>query len=335
MSQIFINFGINKYTLMSLSPAYVCLMKNVKRFLVAACILFSAFQLYGQYSVQHCKLILRDAERGNRRVPVEVFYPEKLLVNDSCVDYVTSRRFPVICFAHGYLLSGKSYQHLVDMLVPEGFIMAFLSSGDGLFPSHRRYGKDLRFLSADIGRYGSDPSSPLYGMVDTMRCLMGHSMGGGATFLAAADNGSVHAAVALAPYNTRVSAFDAAAATSVPTLIFSGSNDCITPSEEQHLPMYERSSSSYKTYILIHGGNHCYMGVSFEKCVIGEKMAGCEPGISETEQLRILARYMVPWLRYFLKGERDQGIRFDDALRSDTTVTWLQSRPLVSDFPAH
>jgi dienelactone hydrolase len=172
-------------------------------------------------------------------------------------------------------------------------------------------------------------------MIDTLRCIMGHSMGGGAAFLATAGNNSVHALVALAPYNTRTSAFDAAAATAVPTLIFSGSNDCITPSEEEHLPMYERSSSSLKTFILIHGGNHCYMGVSFDKCVIGEKMAGCDPGISEEEQLRILARYMVPWLDYFLRGKAEQGRLFDAALRSDTAVTWLQSGPLVPDFPDH
>jgi hypothetical protein len=154
-------------------------------------------------------------------------------------------------------------------------------------------------------------------------------MGGGAAFLAAADNRSVHAAVALTPANTRPSAFDAAAATEVPTLIFSGSNDCITPPEEHHLPMYEKSASLDKSYLLIHGGTHCQMGVSFEKCVIGERMARCMTGISEEKQLMILARYMVPWLRYFLNGDKNQGIRFDTELRSDTTVTWLQSRPLV------
>lgn len=276
---------------------------------------------------------MRDSQRGNRRVPVELFFPEHRLNADSCTGDDVTGKFPVICFAHGYLLSGKSYQHLVDMLVPEGFIMAFLSSGDGLFPSHRRFGEDLRFVSDEIGKSGSDPASPLFGMVDTLRCLMGHSMGGGAAFLAAAGNRSVHAAVTLAPFNTRTSAFDAASATGVPTLIFSGSNDCITPPEEHHLPMYERSSSSDKTFILIHGGTHCHMGVSFDKCEVGERMARCEPGISGEEQLAILARYMVPWLRYFLNWEVDQGIYFGSELRSDTTVTWLQSRPLVSTCP--
>ncbi len=286
-----------------------------------------------QYSVGHTSVVLRDSERGNRRVPVEFFYPEKILSADSCGEADKGERFPVICFAHGYLLSGNSYQHLVDMLVPEGFIMACLSSGDGLFPSHRRYGDDLRYVSAAAGKLDTDPESPLFGRMDTLRCLMGHSMGGGAAFLAAAGNLSIHAVVALAPYDTRISAIDAASATAVPTLIFSGTNDCITPPEEHHLPMYEASSSPDKTFILIEGGTHCNMGVSFDKCEVGERMARCKPGISGEEQLRILARYMVPWLRYFLKGEQEQGISFDASLKTDTAVTWRQSGPLVNTCP--
>jgi len=299
-------------------------------------ILFSAVMMLGcsvavsqQYTAVHTSVVLRDSERGNRRVPVELFYPEKIMSADSCSE-ANDDRFPVICFAHGYLLSGKSYQHLVDMLVPEGFIMACLSSGDGLFPSHRRFGEDLRFVSAEVGRLDADPDSPLYGRIDTLRCLMGHSMGGGAAFLAAAGNPSIHAVVALSPYDTRISAIDAASATGVPTLIVSGSKDCITPPEEHHLPMYEKSASSDKTFLLIKDGTHCNMGVSFDKCEVGERMARCEPGISGEEQLAVLARYTVPWLRYFLKGEEEQGIRFDDVLRADTTVTWRQSKPLAT-----
>jgi predicted dienelactone hydrolase len=286
-----------------------------------------------QYNAVHTSVVLRDSERRNRRVPVELYYPEKNVSADSCTKADDDERFPVICFAHGYLLSGKSYQHLVDILVPEGFIMACLSSGDGLFPSHRRLGEDLRFVSKEAGKLDTDPDSPLFGRVDTLRCLMGHSMGGGAAFLAAAGNPSVHALVALAPFDTHISAIDAASSTAVPTLIFSGTYDCITPPEEHHLPMYEASASSDRTIILIKKGTHCNMGVSFDKCEVGERMARCEPGISGEEQLAILARYMVPWLRYFLKGEEEQGVRFDAVLRSDTTVTWRQSRPLTSTCP--
>jgi predicted dienelactone hydrolase len=302
----------------------------MKALLVIAGIALCSNLVAQNFSTGHASIVLRDSQRGNRKVPVEIFYPERSGGRSKDATGSGNERFPVICFAHGYLLSGKSYAHISNMIVPEGFIIAFISSRDGLFPSHRAFAEDLRFVSEAIGSLGNDISSPLYDIIDTLRCLMGHSMGGGSLFLAARQNRSVHAAVALAPYDTRPSAIKAASEVEVPTLIISGTNDCITPADKYHAPMYASSASIDKTYILIKGGTHCQMGVSYDKCVIGEKMARCTPGISEQEQLKVLARYLVPWLRFFLKGETEQGICFDDCLQSDGAVTWLQSRPLSS-----
>ena len=58
---------------------------------------------------------------------------------------------------------------------------------------------------------------------------MGHSMGGGALFAAANLLAGTDAIVALAPMNTKPSAIQAAASVKIPTLIFAGANDCITP----------------------------------------------------------------------------------------------------------
>ncbi len=88
-----------------------------------------------------------------------------------------------------------------------------------------------------------------------------------------------------------------------------------------------------KTYIQIKGGTHCSMGES-SKCIKAEKLVGCEPGLTSAEQTAVLARYIVPWLDFFLKGDMDQGCAFNTTLISDEAVTWLQSRPLVSNFPA-
>jgi predicted dienelactone hydrolase len=300
----------------------------MKALLVTVGITLCANLAAQSFSAGHASIVLRDSQRSNRKVPVEIFYPAGSGVNGSDTIKSGNERFPVICFAHGYLLSGTSYAHIRDMLVPEGFIIAFISSRDGLFPSHRAFAEDLRFVSEAIGSLGKDISSPLYGIIDTLRCLMGHSMGGGSMFLAARQNGKIQAAVALAPYDTRPSAIEAASGTVVPTLIFSGTNDCITPPAKYPLPIYNSSASIDKTYILIKGGTHCQMGVSYDKCIIGEKMARCAPGMSEQEQLMVIARYLVPWLRFFLKHETEQGTCFDDCLQSDNAITWLQSRPL-------
>ncbi len=67
---------------------------------------------------------------------------------------------------------------------------------------------------------------------------MGHSMGGGAIFIAANLKSSVDAIVALSPLKTKPSSVQAASSVKVPTLIIAGSNDCITPPDEHQVPIF-------------------------------------------------------------------------------------------------
>lgn len=288
----------------------------------------------GQYEIGHARLELQDAVRGNRSVKLEAYYPVTANAMNEISAGISTGKFPVICFAHGYQHPGDQYGNLVSILVPEGYIMLNLTTFQGPFPSHRGYADEVRFLSAAVVGLANDPASPLYGIADTLCCLMGHSMGGGAVFHAAADNAEVDAVVALTPYDIRPSAREAASRVRVPTLIFSGTSDCITPPAKNHMPIYERSAADYKTYVSIINGSHCGMGES-RKCFTAERIAGCKGGMKTEEQTAILARYMIPWLNFFLKGERSEGVIFNNTLATDESVTWLQSRPLVSDFPIH
>lgn len=305
-------------------------MISKKKSITAAAMMLCCLASTGQYSVGHVSIVLHDAERGNRKVTLEAYYP--LLSSGQPVNGAQEQgtKFPVICFAHGYRHPGDQYGNLTGMLVPEGYIMLNLTTSGGLLPSHRSYTDDLRFLANAVPSLGEDPSSPLFGLVDTLCCLMGHSMGGGAMFQAAAGNSAIDAVIALTPYDTKPSAIEAAAGVRVPTMVISGTNDCITPPEKHHLPMYESSAAQDKTYIQIIGGTHCGMGES-SKCIKAERLVGCEPGLTTAEQTAVLARYIVPWLDFFLKGNKEQGRTFNVSLASDEAVTWLQSRPLVSD----
>ena len=281
----------------------------------------------GQYEVGSFSMELRDTARGNRRVTFDAWYP--VVSQEHQNEEATERdlKFPVICFAHGYQHPGDRYGNLVEILVPAGYIMLSLTTYEGMFPSHTGYAEEIGFLAHAMAGVAHDTLSPLRGMADTIICMMGHSMGGGAVFHAAADNPTIKAVIALAPYNTRPSAIEAAGSVRVPTLIFSGTSDCITPPEKNHLPMYERSAAEDKTYISIINGSHCGMG-ALRKCFTAEKLSGCAGGLGTEEQTAILARYIIPWLDCFLKGKKEQGAVFNQTLASDTAVTWLRSRPL-------
>lgn len=286
----------------------------------------------GQYAVGHSTMELSDEARGNRKVKFEAYYPVTAPAVNETHSGTDDGKFPVICFAHGYQHPGDQYGNLVNMLVTAGYIMLNLTTFEGPFPSHRGYADEVRFLAASVANLYADTASPLYGIADTLVILMGHSMGGGAMFHAAADNADVDAVVALTPYDIRPSAIEAASRVTVPTLIFSGTSDCITPPEKNHMPMYESSASEDKTYISIINGSHCGMGDS-RKCFTAERIAGCRGGMDTEEQTAILARYMIPWLNFFLKGERDDGLIFNSTLETDESVTWLQSRTLVRKLP--
>jgi len=281
-----------------------------------------------ELSVKKISIVFREKDRHNRKIPVDIYYPLVKGAKDSLSYDGEVSKMPVICFGHGYLISGIWYEHIVDMVVPAGFILMFPAGEAGLLPSHKTLAKDMVFALKEFSKLDKDPSFPLYGLIDTMKCLMGHSMGGGALFLAANLTSDVKTAVALSPYNTRPSAIKAASSVDIPALIFSGSNDCITPSSKHQLPIYNSLGSKMKTYILIKGGTHCQMGVSHPKCSTGEKLSGCKHGISQEKQLGILAKYTLPWLKFHLKGDVEAGVNFNSFITCDSTIEYIQSTPL-------
>ncbi len=274
------------------------------------------------YNIGHSYVVLIDQLRGGRKVPVDIYYPVGPRNDDLNDGQQNETKFPVVCFAHGYLMSPKAYSNIQEMLVPEGIIMLFPRTCKGLFPSHHRYAEDIAFVLNETKRLSNDPSSVLYEITGTKRCLMGHSMGGGALFNAANVVSDLSAVAALSPLNTSPSTMQAASLVEVPALLITGSNDCITSVAKHQQPLYESSASVNKTSIVITGGNHCQMGSDNTICNLGERMKGCKAGISRDEQHKILGKYLIPWLRFYLKGDVNEGALFNSTLSTDKAVIY-------------
>ena len=302
----------------------------MRRLSSAAFLFICASVTAQQYNIGHTSADVRDSHRGNRKIRVEIYYPERQENTVLREDEACPERFPVICFAHGYVMSPDLYGNIGEALVPEGYILAFPYSETGMFPSHQALSEDLALILAETERMGSKTGSPLYGIVDTTSCLMGHSMGGGALFAAANIHAGIDAIVSLAPMNTKPSAIQAAASVEAPTLIIGGENDCITPPDMYQIPIYNFSASADKTFILIRGGTHCAMADSSRVCTLAEKFSGCNEGIAAKEQHQILKKYLIPWLDYFLKGDMENGKLFDMTITGDRGVDYMRSRPLIT-----
>ena len=147
-------------------------------------IIFSFFFTFAaaQYGVDNYSKTFQDSSRSNRNILTEIYYPVPLQGEDMLS---LDGQFPIILFGHGFLINWDTYQNLWDEFVPKGYIMVFPRTESGLNTDHQQFGWDLQFLVTKIQEEGDSNSSPIYNLVNNNTALMGHSMGGGASFLAA------------------------------------------------------------------------------------------------------------------------------------------------------
>jgi len=293
--------------------------------------ILASISLFAQpFQVGHTTITFIDSSRNNRNIATEIYYPADVAGDNVPFTLANDGKFPVIGFGHGFVMTWDAYANIWNATVPEGFIIGFPKTEGGISPSHDEFGNDIAFVIAQLSALGNNSASLFYNRVDTMNCAMGHSMGGGAAFLAAQNNPAIKAMATLAAAETNPSAIQAASAISIPSLVFAGSNDCVTPPITNQLAMYNGLPASCKTYLSISGGSHCQMAESNFLCGIGESSCSPQPSISRADQHNVINRYLLPWLKYELKADCSAGHQFDSLLVMDPAITYLKSCILCS-----
>lgn len=267
------------------------------------------FWAFSQFQIGHTTVTFNDPTRNGgfgsgggpgRQIQTEVYYPTYTAGENTPV--ATFPDFPVIVFGHGFAMGWDAYQNIWEHLVPQGYIMAFVRTEGSLIPapSHGDFGQDLALVSTKMLALDAAAGSLFNGKVKQKSVIMGHSMGGGATMLAAANNANIAGIVGLAPAETNPSAIGVCANISVPALIFSGSSDGVTPPAEHHLPIYQGISSTCKSFVSITGGAHCYFANSNFNCDFGESTSSQGISITRAEQQQKTFAILDPWLQYVL-----------------------------------
>lgn len=275
------------------------------------------------YAVGHRTITLVDSTRGNRNVSTEVYYPAETGGENTAVAVPPAGGFPVISFGHGFLLPTSVYQYLWNAVVPRGFIFALPNTEGNFSPSHQQFGLDLAFVIRKLQREGANMGSPFYSAVGANSCVMGHSMGGGASFLAIASDSCITAVANLAAAETNPSAIAAAANCNAPALIFSASGDCVTPPVDHQVPMYEAMASDCKTFVSITGGSHCKFGENNFTCNLGELT--CTGSVTRAVQQQIVVEHLLPYLEYYLSENAQSGCDFQEGLSNGTGITWQRT----------
>ncbi|HOY32605.1 MAG TPA: T9SS type A sorting domain-containing protein [Bacteroidales bacterium] len=282
-----------------------------------------AVPLLAQYGIGHRTVSYQDPARSNRNIQSEIYYPAASSGENVAI---AVGQFPVIVYGHGFVMGVSSYENIWTTLAPLGYILVFPATEGGTSPSHADFGDDLAFLINKLKTEGINSASPFYNSVGATSAIMGHSMGGGASFLACENNTVPTVMVTYAAANTNPPSIAAAANVSIPALVFAGSDDCVAPPSNHQLLMYNALGSQCKTYISINDGGHCYFANYNLLCTLGEE--SCSPGgvpLSRSEQQAVTMDFVIPYLDFFLKGNTTSWYTFVDKLDTSGQITYQKS----------
>lgn len=272
-----------------------------------------------------------DPER-QREVPTNLYYPAVIAGANQAPADPPAGGFPVVAIGHGYQMSASLYAWVANDLAAHGFVAAVPRTGGELFPSHGAFGADLAFLARALKDAGQDPASPFFGRISDRTAVMGHSMGGGCSFLGAANDPGVTAVAAFAPAETNPSAIAACAQIARPALIFVGGNDCVAPADSHQIPMYQALPDGWRTMITLAGASHCQFAAYSFICGLGE--GSCPPPtLTRTQQQNLTLSFLRPWLQAVLLADQAAEQTFQQLLATTPGISYQQEGQAVSAVP--
>jgi len=232
----------------------------------------------------------------NSTFTAQLYYPATSTGASTPYDS-TAAPYPAISFGHGFLQSVAQYRSTLEHLATHGYFVIASESQGGLFPSHGAFASDLSRCLTWLEQQHALPASFLHQQVITGSFGMsGHSMGGGASLLAAAADTRVKVVANLAAAETNPSAIAACASITAPTYLISGSQDSIVPPRQHGQPMYAALAGPRQLPLLA-GAFHC----GFED----SSGFGCDSGaMPRATQLAITRALLTRAFNLHLKGDQ-------------------------------
>ena len=291
-----------------------------KIYLVVILFVYSPNIFVQSYNIGHISKDFYDNAR-NRNITTEIYYPSD--TNGDNVP-ISMGNYPIIVFGHGFLMSWDSYDNFWNSLVPEGYILCFPTTEMGFAPNHQFFAEDLSFIATKMQMESQNSSSIFYNSVLPKTGILGHSMGGGASFLAAENNSNINTLINFAAAETNPSAIAAASNITIPSLIFSGEDDCVAPPINHQNIMFDSLNSNCKTQINIISGGHCYFANENVLCSFGESSCNPNLNILRSEQQSVTNDFLKIWLNFSLKSDQNSFTIFNDSLQSSNRITYSQ-----------
>lgn len=255
----------------------------------------------------------------------QIFYPATSAGVGAPVD-LSGGPLPVITFGHGFLQLVLQYQPTLEHLASHGYLVVASDSQVTFTPNHLEYSRDLRQGLDYFAEQNAAPASPFFGGVNVAQMgAAGHSMGAGASLLAAADDPRIKAVINLAAAETNPSAIAVMPNINVPVSLLSGSADAIVPVTTNGELMFAAGNAPRQLPV-IQGGYHCgFQDTPFPFF--------CDSGpLDPAQQLEITRRQMTAFFDLYLKEDQSawRQVWGPEALADDRLVSQLDPGVAIS-----
>jgi predicted dienelactone hydrolase len=308
-----------------------------------SCIFVLLISLYAQaQQVGHTTITFADATRTGgfgsgggtgRQIQTEIYYNAATAGIDVPMVLVNGKTAGTIVFGHGFAMGWDSYSWLWDSLTKLGYVIALPRTEGGIFPapSHTDFGFDLKFIASKMLSQNTIATSIFNNKLNSKVAIGGHSMGGGCSFIAGANNTAINCLFNLAAAETNItSAVASAANISVPSLVFAGGADCIAPTATNAKLMYDKiPQSGCKYYININDALHCQFNDLNLTCSAGQ--ISCPTSVlTRDAQLSKVLHHLSPFLNVHVLGDANaQNIFNDNFANAQDVVKEQACSPLV------
>ncbi len=194
----------------------------------------------------------------------------------------------------------------------------------GASPNQGYFGRDLNFLATagiNLNTWSSPASLVKFnGKVLAKAAIGGHSMGGGCSFFAAANNITVSCLFNFAAADITPSSIASATAVTAPALVFSGEQDCVVDTVVQN-NHYTNLASANKFHIILKDLTHCdFSNGTNTNCNLGQSFSGCGNQINNSLAFSSYMNYLEPFLNSQLYGNCLEGQRFMDSISTVSSL---------------
>ena len=269
-------------------------------------------QSYGQkYKIGTFNESIINPDFPNHEIPVYVYYP-------AMTEKDAGTRFPTVIFAHVFECPSSWYPRIYQDIVPYGYIVAYINSFPNSQLNQTQFAIDQRYTLKWLNTIiNNDKSSPLYQMINVNKSMgAGHSEGGGASITSIGnqyinqlfdDKYLFNSLFTMAPCGQGGTVNNAQnVPADIPIFVFTGTMDCICPSQEADRLFKNIPNANCKYYGDVTNATHCHWLdaplIIEEACTDGEKDLCKElhPNNNITiplkKQLDIASQYMLLFL---------------------------------------